>query len=68
MPNKGKQEEKNKLIGENALLKARISYSIGSIETINYLLKNTNPEMLQKNLDHLRGMIERVLSDLKKEI
>jgi len=53
---------------ENILLKSKIAYSIGSLETINYLLKNDDPEILRKNLDHLRNTVLRVLSDLKKEI
>ena len=46
-----KKEEE--YIKEIASLKSKISYSIGSLETINYLLKNDDPEMIQKNMEHL---------------
>jgi hypothetical protein len=58
----------SKTYRENILLKSKIAYSIGSLETINYLLKNDDPDILRKNLDHLRNTVLRVLSDLKKEI
>jgi hypothetical protein len=32
------------LIKENALLKSKIAYSLGSLETLSYLLKNDDPE------------------------
>ncbi len=58
----------SKITKENILLKSKIAYSIGSLETINYLLKNDDPEILGKNLDHLRNTVSRVLDDLKKGI
>lgn len=63
-----KSEEKNALMKENALLKAKIAYSIGSLETVNYLLKSSSPEIFEKNLEHLRTTVSRVLVDLKKGI
>ena len=63
-----KSEQKNALIKENALLKAKIAYSIGSLETVNYLLKSSSPEIFEKNLEHLRTTVSRVLVDLKKGI
>ena len=62
-----KADPKNTLLKENALLKTKIAYSIGSLETVSYLLKNGDPEILQKNLDHLKNTVDRVLSDLKKD-
>lgn len=59
-----KKEEE--YIKEIASLKSKISYSIGSLETINYLIKNDDPEMIQKNMEHLRSIITRVLSDLNR--
>jgi len=56
-----------KLITENAFLKSKIAYSIGSLETICYLLKNEDSEILNRNLDHLRSTVNRVLEDLKKD-
>jgi len=58
----------NKTTKENILLKSKIAYSIGSLETINYLLKNDDPEILNKNLEHLRNTVSRILEDLKKGI
>ena len=61
-------DPKNALVKENALLKTKIAYSIGSLETVSYLLKNGDPEILQRNLDHLKNTVERVLTDLKKNL
>jgi len=58
----------NKTTQENILLKSKIAYSIGSLETISYLLKNDDPEILSKNLEHLRNTVSRILEDLKKGI
>jgi len=62
------QEKLNRALKENILLKSRISFVLGSLETVNFLLKNENPEILKKNLDHLRQTIGRVLDDLRKEM
>lgn len=62
------QDPKNALIKENALLKSKIAYSIGSLETVSYLLKNGDPEILQRNLEHLKNTVDRVLTDLKKDL
>jgi hypothetical protein len=57
---------RNDLLKENHILKNRIAYSLGSLETISYLLKNDDPEMLSKNMEHLKNTVDRVLNDLKK--
>jgi hypothetical protein len=62
--NKGTKGTTELLI-ENSILKSRIAYSLGSLETISYLLKNDDPEMLSKNMEHLKNTVDRVLSDLK---
>jgi hypothetical protein len=54
------------LIKENALLKSKIDYSLGSLETLSYLLKNDDPETLQRNLEHMRNTVNRVLGGLKE--
>ena len=59
------QQEKLKM--ENAYLRSKIAYSLGSLETINYLLKNEDPLIIKQNLKHLRTTVDRVLSDLRKE-
>jgi hypothetical protein len=69
MRSQEKKEDQDKaLIKENILLKSKIAYSLGSLETVNYLLKNDDPLMLHKNLEHLRNTVNRVLEDLKKDI
>lgn len=61
-------EKLNKALKENILLKSRIAFVLGSLETVNFLLKNEDPEILNKNLNHLRQTIGRVLDDLRKEM
>jgi hypothetical protein len=63
--NKSLQDKR--ILTENIFLKSKIAYSLGSLETINYLLKNDDPEMLNKNLEHLRSTVNRVLNDLSKD-
>jgi len=62
-----KEIQDKKLLAENIFLKSKIAYSLGSLETINYLLKNDDPVMLNKNLEHLRSTVNRVLNDLSKD-
>lgn len=65
------QEDKkfnNKIAEENIVLKSKIAYSIGSLETVNYLLKNDDPETIVKNTEHLKTIVSRILEDLKKDI
>ena len=62
-----KEIQDKKLLAENIFLKSKIAYSLGSLETINYLLKNDVPIMLNKNIEHLRGTVNRVLNDLSKD-
>jgi len=63
---KDKEKINASLLKECAILKSKIAYSLGSLETINYLLKNDNPEILGKNLEHLRNTVNKVLDELKK--
>jgi len=69
--NHKKEKEVNlrekKLLAENIFLKSKIAYSLGSLETINYLLKNDDPEILNRNLEHLRSTVNRVLEDLARD-
>ena len=64
---KGNDAAMNDLLKERAYLKSKIAYSLGSLETINYLLKNDDPQILKQNLDHLRSTVNRVLEDLRKD-
>lgn len=57
------QQEIYKILKENATLKRKIAYSLGSLETVNYLIKDENPQ----NVEHVRVIVDRVLDELKKE-
>ncbi len=59
---------KDDVIKENVILKSKIAYSIGSLETVSYLLKNDDPETIVKNTEHLKFTVSRILEDLKKDI
>ena len=61
-----KPTENKKIIVENALLKSKIAFSIGSLETVMYLLKSEDPVLLKMNLEHLRKTVNKVLTELKK--
>lgn len=60
-----KSQEVDQLIEENLQLKNRIAFSIGALEGINYLLKNTDPNLGDKQFDHLKEIVSRVVNDLK---
>jgi hypothetical protein len=47
-------------------LKNRISYYSGSMETINYLL-NKEDDTIEKNLEHIKYIVSRVIEDIRKE-
>jgi Uma2 family endonuclease len=61
-------DTEKKLILENGYLKSKIAYSLGALETINYLLKNDNELIIEQNMEHLRLTVHRILEDLKKEV
>jgi hypothetical protein len=64
-----KKETSNKgLLRENIMLKSKIAYSIGSLETVSYLLKNDDPEIIVKNTEHLKSTVSRILDDLKRGV
>jgi hypothetical protein len=52
------------LIKENNELRTKIAFSLGALEGIGYLLKNDD----QKNLDHIRITINRVIEDLRNDL
>ena len=51
---------------EIKILKNKISYYIGSLETVNYLL-NKDDDTIEKNLEHIKSIVSRVLDDLRKD-
>ena len=58
-------KREQELLKENALLKSKLGFSLGVLETIQILIRPTTPEVLDKNLDHLRTTIPRSLEDLR---
>jgi hypothetical protein len=58
-------EREIKLLEENALLKGKLGFALGVLETVQILTKQVSPEILDKNLEHLRLTIPRSLDDLR---
>lgn len=56
------------LLKENALLKSKLGFALGVLETVQILIRPVSQEILDKNLDHLRTNIPRSLEDLRKGI
>jgi hypothetical protein len=54
------------IMEENNYLKCKIAFSLGALEGISYLLKNDDPLSIDKNRDHLKNTVNRVLEDLRK--
>jgi hypothetical protein len=53
------------LLKENALLKSKLGFALGVLETVQILTRPVSPEIIEKNLDHLRITIPRSLEDLR---
>ncbi len=53
------------LLKENALLKGKLGFALGVLETVQILTRPVSPEIIEKNLDHLRITIPRSLEDLR---
>ncbi len=53
------------LLKENALLKSKLGFALGVLETVQILTRPVSPEILDKNLEHLRLTIHRSLDDLR---
>jgi hypothetical protein len=58
-------EREVKLLDENTLLKSKLGFALGVLETVQILTKQVSPEILDKNLEHLRLTIPRSLDDLR---
>lgn len=50
---------------ENAIIKGKLGFALGVLETVQILTRNVSPEILEKNLEHLRLTIPRSLEDLR---
>ena len=53
------------LLKENALLKSKLGFALGVLETVQILTRPVSPEIIEKNLDHLRITIPRSQEDLR---
>lgn len=58
-------EREIELLKENALLKGKLGFALGVLETVQILTRSVSPEILEKNLEHLRLTIPRSLDDLR---
>ena len=58
-------EREIKLLDENTLLKSKLGFALGVLETVQILTKQGTPEILDKNIEHLRLTIPRSLDDLR---
>lgn len=54
------------LLKENALLKSKLGFAIGVLETVQILTRPVSSEILEKNIDHLRLTIPRSLEDIRE--
>ncbi len=54
------------MMEENNYLRGKIAFSLGALEGISYLLKNDDPLFIEKNKDHLKNTVNRVLEDLRR--
>jgi hypothetical protein len=54
------------VIEENNYLRGKIAFSLGALEGIRYLLKNDDPLFIEKNKDHLKNTVSRVIDDLRR--
>ena len=53
------------ILEENVMLKSKLGFALGVLEAVQILTKPVSPEILEKNLDHLRITIPRSIEDLK---
>ena len=64
-PGESLSEREIELLKENALLKGKLGFALGVLETVQILTRSVSPEILEKNLEHLRLTIPRSLDDLR---
>jgi hypothetical protein len=57
--------KEKELLKENALLKSKLGFALGVLETVQILTRPVSSEILEKNIDHLRTTIPRSLEDLR---
>jgi hypothetical protein len=68
LPDDGSEENKTADSTKNEInnLKNKISYYAGSLESVNYLL-NKDDDSIEKNLEHIKYIVSRVIEDIRKE-
>jgi len=59
-------EREIEILEENVLLKSKLGFALGVLEAVQILTKQVSPEILEKNLDHLRVTVPRSIEDIKK--
>jgi len=58
-------KREQELLKENALLKSKLGFALGVLETVKILTRPVSSEILEKNIDHLRTTVSRSLQDLR---
>jgi hypothetical protein len=58
-------EREIEILEENVLLKSKLGFALGVLEAVQILTKQSTPEILEKNLEHLRLTIPRSIEDIK---
>jgi hypothetical protein len=57
--------KKETLEFENLVLKEKLGFALGVLDTVQILIRPNEEETLNKNLEHLRLSIPRSIEDLK---
>ena len=58
-------KREQELLKENTLLKSKLGFALGVLETVKILTRPVSSEILEKNMDHLRTTVSRSLQDLR---
>jgi hypothetical protein len=59
--------KKETLESENLVLKEKLGFALGVLDTVQILIRPNEEETLNKNLEHLRSSIPRSIEDLRGE-
>jgi hypothetical protein len=57
--------KKETLESENLVLKEKLGFALGVLDTVQILIRPNEEEELNKNLEHLRANIPRSIEDLR---
>ncbi len=61
-------QREQELIKENSILKSKLGFALGVLETAQILIRPVSQEILEKNLEHLRIRISKSLDDIRDRI